>query len=109
MVKTIIYAGDRIITGDDIAAAVLRCGKALAESSSAETVDIPFVDANNTLRRATLLLGPASQIIVEHGPTGLEELIDADVVAALDRVVAGRAAVAHDPDESVATAWTDDL
>lgn len=107
--KTIIYAGDRIITGDDIAAAVLRCGKALAESSSAEMVDIPFVDESNVRHTATLLLGPASQIIVEHGPDGFDELIDVDVVAALDRVSAVRSAVVQDPDDSPHYGWTDDL
>lgn len=106
--KTIIYAGDSLTTGDDIAAAVLRCGKALAEDGAAEMVDIPFIDEAGTKRTATLLIGPSSQIVVEDGPAGLDELIDKDAVAVLDRV-ARQGAAGHAPDDVAEASWVDDL
>jgi hypothetical protein len=99
-VKTIIYAGDALVTGDDIADAVLRYSKALAHSSEAETVEIPVVRPDGSRIHATLLIGPASQIVAEDLPDAEEELIDEELVARLDqrtRAMYSRAVIDDEP------------
>lgn len=102
--KTIIYAGGELVTGDDIAAALLRYGEALAESSAAETVEIPVLEADGSRTIATVLIGPASQIMMVEAHTDFEELVDPDSVRRLDegaRSVRPEAVAEHErPDAS---------
>lgn len=80
--KTIVYAGGELMTGDDIATALLDYAQALAEAQTADTVEIPVRDADGFVSRATILIGPASQIMLKEVESG-DELIDGEAVAAL--------------------------
>lgn len=107
--KKIIYAGDTLVTGDDIAAAVLRSGKALAEVGAAEMVDIPVQDDAGDVGIVTLLIGPSSQIVVSDIETGHPELRDEDAVARLDDLARQRSPQAVPADEPPQPPWADEL
>lgn len=81
--KVINYAGTELVTGDDIAAAVMEYSAALAQESTAVAVEIPVLKDDGTRVMASILIGPASQIVAEHVETGFEELIDDEVVEGL--------------------------
>jgi hypothetical protein len=80
-VHIIHYADGRYLTGDDIARAVVECAKALArEGAAAATVEVPIRLPEGGEDVVEILIGPASQIVVEPaGPTG-DELIDPEAV-----------------------------
>lgn len=82
--KRIIYAGSEFLTGDDIAAALMRYSAALAEVGEAETVTIPALEVDGTIGTVDLLVGPASQIIAIPVGRGGTELIDVGVLAELE-------------------------
>jgi hypothetical protein len=83
-VKRIMYAGSELLTGDAIAAAVMRYSKALADADAAETVEIPVVKADGSRGAATILVGPASQIVAVDGEMSGDEMEDPEVVAGLE-------------------------
>jgi hypothetical protein len=83
--KTITYAGESFVTGDEIALAVLDYARALARSGSADTVEIPVRTGAGDITVATLLIGPASQIVAEDDQDPGDELRDDEVVAELSR------------------------
>ena len=83
--KSIIYAHTELLTGDAIAVAVLHYSAALADNGLAETIEIPIIESDGSPSTALLLIGPASQIVAKGAHTGMEELIDDDVVAELAR------------------------
>lgn len=82
--KRIVYAGESIMTGDAVAGAVLEYGRALAEAGAADTITIPVVLGDGMQGEATLLIGPASQIITEAATSEVEELVDHAVVDELE-------------------------
>lgn len=77
------YAGGELLTGSDIAEAVVQYAAALGRSNSAASIDIPVRTDAGTTRRAHLLVGPASQLVTEPVDTDLDELVDAALVADL--------------------------
>ena len=81
--KVLIYAGSEFMTGDDVAAAVMRYSEALADAQTAATVEIPVVAPSGIRTTATLLLGPASQIVAADAEVA-DDLSDPDVVSRLD-------------------------
>ena len=81
--KRITYAGESILTGDEIAAAVLHYGRALAEAGVADTVTIPVAHVDGGRGEATLLIGPASQIVTEDAASDVEEVVDHAVLGEL--------------------------
>jgi len=84
--KKLVYAGTELVTGDDIAIAVLRYCQALAEARAAELIEIPVLTANGSRTRATFIVGPSSQMIAvdEDGSGEGEEIVDLDVIARLE-------------------------
>lgn len=78
-----MYAGDELLTGDEIAEALLEYGQALALNGTASKVEIPTLEADGSRSTTTVLVGPASQIIAKSADTEFEELRDAGVVADL--------------------------
>lgn len=109
--KLIVYAGSRLMTGDDIAIAVLEYCAALADAGTAETVEIPVLSAEGRRTKATLLVGPSSQIVAEDVDTSYDELVDHDTVRLLrdktrvHRPVAGSSSH-HERDDD--RSWTHD-
>jgi hypothetical protein len=83
-VKRILYAGSEIVTGDDIADALMRYSAALAEVGDAETVTIPAVIADGSVASVDMLVGPASQIVAMPTGAGEVELVDDAVIAELE-------------------------
>lgn len=81
--KLIVYAGAELLTGDDIAAGVLRYCEALAGAVVAEMIEIPVREADGSLSRTTLLVGPTSQMVVKEARSEFEEVVDLDVMRRL--------------------------
>lgn len=82
--KVLNYAGSEFVTGDEIAAALMRYSEALADDQTAATVSIPVRAPDGTDGIATFLVGPASQIVATDAADGEDELSDPDVVALLE-------------------------
>ena len=77
------YAGNSILTGTDIAHALLDYAQALAGASGSATVEIPTMHDDGTAGRSEILVGPASQLISDHEESDHEELVDEELVASL--------------------------
>lgn len=97
--KRIHYASGSLLTGDEIADAVVRFAATLATNAAAAEVRAPAILDTGKVGEALLLLGPASQILAETESYEGAELRSADFVAELDRRIAGfgprRAAFVH--------------
>ncbi|KAA9104982.1 hypothetical protein [Microbacterium rhizomatis] len=78
------YAGTELMTGDALARAVLEYCAALAEEGAAETLEIPVLRLDGSMATATLVVGPASQIVAMTVDTTFPELEDA---ATLDHLM----------------------
>ena len=74
------------MTGDDIASALLSCGRALAEAGEAEAVTVPSWEEGGTITGVMILIGPASQMIVQDAHVDADELIDVTAVARLQAI-----------------------
>ncbi|MBD8585807.1 hypothetical protein IFT77_13070 [Frigoribacterium sp. CFBP 13729] len=61
--KRISYAEDHLVTGDDIADAVLAYAQALAMKGRSDSIDVPAIDRNGAPRVFSILVGPASQML----------------------------------------------
>jgi hypothetical protein len=81
MQRLYFCTGSTFFTGDAIAAAVMDYAHALGELRRFDTVDLPVRRLDGSEGRATLLLGPVSQISTESIDTHLPEVEDADLVA----------------------------
>lgn len=107
------YAGETLLTGDDIAEALVQLAEAAAEHRCAARIRIPIQLVDGGVGQATLLLGPASQILTTPGPRDVEELVDEPAVAEIDERIWGFERRHDDPRErdrypSVGR-WYDDL
>ena len=82
--RQIHYAGEDLLTGTDIAEALLAYAQALATHDASDTVQIPVAGPDGTILSSSFLIGPASQLIAVDAPdyTG-EEIEDRTVVAHL--------------------------
>jgi hypothetical protein len=85
---TIVYAGGELMTGDEIAEALLTYSQALAQSDTASTVEIPTLDDDGERLNVKVLVGPASQIMAKPTESEFGELRDPDVVAHLASMTA---------------------
>jgi hypothetical protein len=81
--ERIHYAGGALLTGTDIADAIVDYAAALAGRSAAASVDIPVRTATGGVARASLLIGPASQLVTEVVESEFDELVDEDLVMRL--------------------------
>ena len=93
----IYYAGDSILTGSEIAHALLQYAQMLAKAATAATFEIPTREEDGSVGHATLLLGPASQLIADAEQSEDEELVDVELVAQLKRLTG---ALQHPPGPS---------
>ncbi|HEV7956382.1 MAG: hypothetical protein JWL94_528 [Microbacteriaceae bacterium] len=83
--KSIHYAGGELLTGDAIADAVVQYGEALARRETSAAVDIPVRFPDGRIEQASILLGPASQVIAIPERGDFEELVDDGLVDRLRR------------------------
>lgn len=86
--QRIYYSNDSVLTGSEIARALLEYAAALARNESAETVNIPVRRDDGTTTRAMFLIGPASQLIAEDEESTGEELRDDILVAKIKAATA---------------------
>lgn len=109
----ISYAGDSLVTGSEIAHALLRYAEALAQAGTAATVQIPTIDQSGTVVRAEILIGPSSQLVSTPTVGTGAEILDADLVRRLQdetaRLHREGAAVprAHPGDPDQSPEWDD--
>ena len=83
--ERIHYAGGVLLTGSDIADAIVDYAAALAARRTAASIDIPVRTVDGRTARAHLLIGPASQLVTEpiDAADGEDELVDEELVANL--------------------------
>lgn len=99
-----------MLTGDAIALAVVDYAAALARRESAAEVTIPIRTLDGRLSEVSMLLGPASQLIV--GPASIEgeELLDDELVLAIVHATQELApSQAHAVDDAPESSATDDF
>jgi hypothetical protein len=104
------YAGGSVLTGEAIANAVIRYAAALAKAQSAVSLDVPGITEEGVEGTFTILLGPASQILIE--PTDDDaDITDDEFVASLDREIEAleRPRQAHPFDSDEDFTSTDDF
>ena len=84
--KRIFYAGGSALTSDPLADAVLGYAEALAKGTKADVVRIPIALDSGHAGEATLLIGPASQLLtVSEDAELLSVPDDSGLVAELER------------------------
>src|ERR1700709_379786 len=86
--KNIHYAGDVLLTGDEIADALVNYAEALAKRDTSSSVTIPVRFPDSSIKQVTVLIGPASQIIAVPDDTNDPEVVDEELVATFVRQTA---------------------
>jgi hypothetical protein len=81
--KRILYSGGTVVTGDQVADAILEYAGELARHESSDTLDVPTITETGLAGHTQLLLGPASQFVVEEYETSSDDPVDADLVDAI--------------------------
>lgn len=81
--KHIHYDGSIVTTGDAIAEAVIEYAAVLGANGRSDTVNVPTFDEHGTSTVATLLIGPASQIVIDDAPDDELEPEDPEFVERL--------------------------
>ena len=89
--ERIHYAGDELVTGSEIAEALMEYAAVLAQQRTAASVEIPIQHPDGTIGSASLLLGPASQLVRERIEEPGQEVVDDSLVQRLRRLTAALA------------------
>ena len=79
------YAGDSIVTGSEIARALLDYAQALSQVTASATVEVPTLEEDGEHGRVELLIGPASQLVAHEVRTDEPDPVDHELV---DRMTA---------------------
>lgn len=95
--KYIHYDGSLIMTGDRIADAVADYAAVLGANGRTDTVAVPSVALDGTLTLTTVLVGPASELVVGEAPDDELEPEDPAFIARL-RTAAASAGEQHPVD-----------
>lgn len=90
--QRIYYSNDSVLTGTEIARALLEYAAALARSNGSETVNVPIRLEDGSISRAMFLIGPASQLIAEDEDSEYDEIRDDILVAKISAMTAELAA-----------------
>jgi len=94
--KRILYSSGSLVMGDDLARSVVRYATALAKAHSADSVVIPILSGDfhsaggSTVLetgRVEMLIGPASQLVIEEAGGELEGQDDAAFIAEIQHKV----------------------
>jgi hypothetical protein len=80
--RIVSYSGESVVTTDGVGEAVVDYARALIADNSADVVDIPILFEDGELS-ASLVLGPASQLIVVPAHEVDVELRDEMTIARL--------------------------
>jgi hypothetical protein len=81
--KHIHYDNTTILTGDDIADAVIEYAAALSGGDRADTVAVPSIAPDGTRTTTKILIGPASEVVIEDAEDDQLEDEDGDFVERL--------------------------
>lgn len=81
----ISYAGDRVLTGDEAAHAVLDFASALAKHQTSDEVLLRTIQATGDPGISRFLLGPASQIIISSHASSIPEPENDEPIASMRR------------------------
>jgi hypothetical protein len=113
--ERIHYAGDELLTGSEIARALMDYAAVLAQQRTAASVDIPVRRPDGSIGIASLLLGPASQLVREPVEEPGKEVTDDSLVQRLHRLTAAlaprwpMARADSTPQKTVDYDWTDEV
>ncbi|PZE67043.1 hypothetical protein [Curtobacterium sp. MCBD17_021] len=66
--KYIHYDGTDVLTGDLIADAVADYAAVLGANTRTDTIAVPSIGDDGALERTTMLVGPASELVVREAP-----------------------------------------
>lgn len=81
--KNIRYDSSILLTSDDVANAVIEYAAALSGGDRADTVAVPCVAPDGTMTTTKILIGPASELVVEDAEEDVLEADDPQFVARL--------------------------
>jgi hypothetical protein len=104
--KNIRYDSSVILTSDDVADAVIEYAAALSGGDRADTVEVPAVAADGTMTTTKILIGPASELVVEDAD---ENELEADHSEFVERLrSAARQFSHHEPIHAVTRDTTEE-
>ena len=78
--RRIHYSGASLLTGDDLARGVVDYAQVLAQSGSSATITLPVRLNDGGIGNATLLIGPASQLVAVDESSPFDELSAPEVL-----------------------------
>ena len=83
--KRIFHPGGSVVTGSDLADAVLVYAEALSVRSQVDVVDIPIISDDGSQGRAQFLIGSASQLVSVTSEPAAIELVELGTTELLHR------------------------
>ena len=83
--KRIFHPGGSVVTGSDLADAVLVYAEALSGRSQVDVVDIPIISDEGIHGRAQFLIGSASQLVSVTAEAATIELVELGTTELLRR------------------------
>jgi len=90
--KRIYHPGGSIVTGSDLADAVMVYAEALSNRRATDVVDIPVITDDGSPGRAQFLIGASSQLVSVTSAAGAAELVEAATADAIqDKARSGSA------------------
>ena len=107
--KTIHYAGDAILLNDELADAVVEYAAALARVGSSAELSVPVVIEDGSVLSASLLLGPASQLIATPTPGAKETGADPEILAEIFKQTALIGTIKAEPIDTLPVDMADEL
>ena len=81
--KNIRYDSAIILTSDDVADAVIEYAAALSGGDRADTVEVPAVAPDGMMTTTKILIGPASELVVEDADADKLEMENTEFVERL--------------------------
>ena len=99
--KRIFHPGGSVVTGSDLADAVLHYAEALSNRQQVDVVDIPILGDAGLPGRAQFLIGAASQLVSVTAEAVTRELVETETTDLLRRKALG-------PVSQVSSAWSAD-
>lgn len=99
--KILHYSDQHVLTGDEIASAVLDYAKALALMNRSDVVPVPALDGDQAVSAYELLIGPASEIVASDAdPLPVEELINSEFLDEIRRRIEALSDHSHPVDDA---------
>lgn len=107
--KTIHYAGDTVLMNDELADAVVEYAAALARMGSSAELTVTVVIQDGSVGSASMLLGPASQLIATPTPEAKDAAADPELLAKINREIALLGTITAEPIEFAQVDGIDEL